>query len=148
MTPFQGTGRTVFGVDALTLGGLAREAGVNPETIRYYERRGLLPEPPRTASGYRQYSPDDRDRLALIRRAKALGFTLAEIAGLLGEGDGAGAVVRGSTPEVLAAARDKLAEVEARIEALTDQAHRLRELLRACEAGAAGCGSFTIGRAR
>jgi MerR family transcriptional regulator, mercuric resistance operon regulatory protein len=127
-------------VDALTLGGLAREAGVNPETIRYYERRGLLPEPPRTASGYRQYSPCDRERLALIRRAKALGFTLAEIAGLLGEG------ATGSTPEVLSAARDKLAEVESRIAALSDQARRLRELLRTCEAGSAGCGSFTIGR--
>jgi MerR family mercuric resistance operon transcriptional regulator len=127
-------------VDALTLGGLAREAGVNPETIRYYERRGLLPEPPRTASGYRQYSPDDRDRLALIRRAKALGFTLAEIGDLLGEG------ASGSTPDVLAAARDKLAEVESGIESLTDQARRLRELLRACEAGSAGCGTFTIGR--
>jgi MerR family mercuric resistance operon transcriptional regulator len=134
-------------VDALTLGGLAREAGVNPETIRYYERRGLLPEPPRTASGYRQYSPGDQERLALIRRAKVLGFTLAEIAGLLGA-DAGGVGARGSTPEVLAAARDKLAEVEARIEALTDQARRLRELLRACEAGAAGCGSLTIGSAR
>jgi DNA-binding transcriptional MerR regulator len=134
----------VSGVDALTLGGLAREAGVNPETIRYYERRGLLPEPPRTASGYRQYSPDDRDRLALIRRAKQLGFTLGEIGALLGEG--AGGAAAGSTAEVLAAAREKLAEVEARIEALTDQAQRLRELLRACEAGSAGCGSLTIGR--
>jgi MerR family mercuric resistance operon transcriptional regulator len=135
-------------VDALTLGGLAREAGVNPETIRYYERRGLLPEPPRTPSGYRQYSPDDRDRLALIRRAKGLGFTLAEIAGLLGDGAGGSAPgsTAGSTAEVLAAARDKLAEVEDRIAALTDQARRLRELLRACEAGSAGCGSFTIGR--
>jgi MerR family transcriptional regulator, mercuric resistance operon regulatory protein len=140
LTPFQGTGRTVTDVDALTLGGLAREAGVNPETIRYYERRGLLPEPPRTASGYRQYSPDDRDRLGLIRRAKALGFTLAEIGALLDEGGS------GSTSDVLAAARDKLAEVESRIEALTDQARRLRELLRACETGSAGCGSFTIGR--
>jgi MerR family transcriptional regulator, mercuric resistance operon regulatory protein len=140
LTPFQGTGRTVSEVDALTLGGLAREAGVNPETIRYYERRGLLPEPPRTASGYRQYSPDDRDRLALIRRAKDLGFTLTEIAALLGEG------ASGSTPDVLAAARDKLAEVEHRIAELSDQARRLRELLRACEAGSVGCGSFTIGR--
>jgi MerR family transcriptional regulator, mercuric resistance operon regulatory protein len=140
LTPFQGTGRTVTDVDALTLGGLAREAGVNPETIRYYERRGLLSEPPRTASGYRQYSPDDRDRLALIRRAKALGFTLAEIGALLGEG------AAGSTSDVLAAAREKLAEVDSRIAALTDQARRLRELLRACEAGSTGCGSFTIGR--
>jgi MerR family transcriptional regulator, mercuric resistance operon regulatory protein len=140
LTPFQGTGRTVTDVDALTLGGLAREAGVNPETIRYYERRGLLSEPPRTASGYRQYSPDDRDRLALIRRAKALGFTLAEIGALLDEG------AAGSTSDVLAAAREKLAEVDSRIAALTDQARRLRELLRACEAGSTGCGSFTIGR--
>ncbi len=125
-------------MDALTLGALAREAGVNPETIRYYERRGLLPEPPRTPAGYRPSSDGDRDRLGLIRRAKALGFTLGEIAELLGDGP------RGSTAEVRDAAGRKLAEVERRLAALTDQQRRLRELLAACEAGAAGCGTFTL----
>jgi DNA-binding transcriptional MerR regulator len=75
-------------MDALTLGALARGAGVNPETIRYYERRGLLAEPPRTPAGYRQYSAADADRVALILRAKDLGFTLAEIGDLLAGGGG------------------------------------------------------------
>jgi DNA-binding transcriptional MerR regulator len=125
-------------VDTLTLGALAREAGVNPETIRYYERRGLLAEPPRTPSGYRQYSEGDRERLALIRRAKDLGFTLAEIADLVGEG------TRGSTADVRLAAAAKLADLERRMAALGDQRRRLRALLAACEAGDAGCGAFTI----
>jgi len=56
-------------MDAMTLGTLARGAGVNPETIRYYERRGLLAAPPRTTAGYRQYSPADAERVALILRA-------------------------------------------------------------------------------
>jgi MerR family mercuric resistance operon transcriptional regulator len=64
-------------VETLTIGQLAREAGVNIETIRYYERRRLLQEPPRTSSGYRQYSSTDLWRLQFITRAKQLGFTLA-----------------------------------------------------------------------
>jgi len=128
-------------VDALTLGALARAAGVNPETIRYYERRGLLAEPPRTPAGYRQYTAEDRERLALIRRAKDLGFTLAEIADLVGDGP------RGSTAEVRDAARRKLADVERQIAGLADQRERLQALLVACEAGAAGCGTFTLDEA-
>ena len=125
-------------MDALTLGALAREAGVNPETIRYYERRGLLAEPPRTPAGYRQYTAGDRERLALIRRAKDLGFTLAEIADLVGDG------AQGSTAGVRDAARRKLADLERQVAALADQERRLRALLVACEAGAAGCGTFTL----
>ena len=60
----------------LTIGQLAEAAGVHLETVRYYERRGLLPEPPRSAAGYRLYGLDDVDRLRLITRAKALGFTV------------------------------------------------------------------------
>lgn len=69
--------------DGLTIGQLARRAGVNVETVRYYERRRLVPEPPRTPSGYRQYPPDTVRRLAFIKRAQSLGFTLAEIDELL-----------------------------------------------------------------
>ncbi len=65
------------------IGQLAKRTGVNIETIRYYERRGLLPEPPRRASGYRQYSPDAVARLEFIRHGKELGFSLTEIAELL-----------------------------------------------------------------
>lgn len=67
----------------LTIGRLARRAGVNVETIRYYERRGLLPEPPRTEAGYRQYNPQAIRLIRFIKRAQALGFTLEEIGDLL-----------------------------------------------------------------
>jgi DNA-binding transcriptional MerR regulator len=120
-----------MGALPLTLGALARAAGVNPETIRYYERRGLLPEPPRTAAGYRQYDAGDAERVALILRAKDLGFTLAEIGELL-DGGGTGA-------EVLAAARQRLAGLDEQAARLDQQRRRLRELLRACEAGEDGC---------
>lgn len=68
---------------ALTIGDVARAAGVGVETIRFYERRGLLPAPPRTAAGYRLYSPSAFERIRFIRHAKALGFTLEEIEDLL-----------------------------------------------------------------
>lgn len=66
-----------------TTGQVAREAGVNVETIRFYERKGLLQEPPRLASGYRQYGPEAVRRVLFIKRAQDLGFTLKEIAELL-----------------------------------------------------------------
>ena len=67
----------------ITTGKLAARAGVNVETIRYYERNGLLEAPPRSASGYRQYSADAVRRLRFIKRAQGLGFTLPEIRELL-----------------------------------------------------------------
>src|SRR6516164_9728627 len=68
---------------SLTIGRLAKEAGVNLETVRYYERRGLLQRPPRSASGYRLFPADAARRLRFIRRAQELGFSLAEIRELL-----------------------------------------------------------------
>ena len=68
---------------ALTIGRLANASGVGVETIRFYEREGLLPEPPRKRSGYRQYPADAVARVLFIRRAKELGFTLKEITELL-----------------------------------------------------------------
>jgi MerR family copper efflux transcriptional regulator len=70
-------------MSAMTIGSLAKRAGVNIDTIRYYERNGLLPEPARRLSGYREYGPTDVARLRFIMRAKDLGFTLAEINELL-----------------------------------------------------------------
>ena len=67
----------------LTIGRLAREAGVGIDTVRFYERRGLLPAPERTAAGYRLYDTDAAARILFIRRAKRLGFTLDEIMTLL-----------------------------------------------------------------
>ncbi len=67
----------------ITRGKLAQRTGVNVETVRYYEQRGLIPEPPRTASGYRQYTGDYVERIRFIKRAQKLGFTLEEIKELL-----------------------------------------------------------------
>ena len=67
----------------VTRGVLARESGVNPETIRYYEKIGLLPEPRRSEGGHRIYSDSDRQRLYFIRRCREMGFTLEEVRELL-----------------------------------------------------------------
>ena len=67
----------------LTIGKLAERAGVNVETIRYYQRRGLLAEPKKPLGGYRHYPRDTAKRIRFIKRAQALGFTLDEVAGLL-----------------------------------------------------------------
>ncbi len=70
-------------IGSLTIGAVAKRAGVAIDTIRYYERQGLLPEPMRRASGYRSYGDGAVAQLRFIRRAKALGFTLEEIRDLL-----------------------------------------------------------------
>lgn len=111
----------------LTIGRLARAAGVGVETIRFYEREGLLPEPARTASGYRQYPLDTVDRLAFIRRAKHLGFSLGEIRELL-----ALAHAKGERARVKAITEHKLAGIERRIEELTRMRAALAELNRQC----------------
>ena len=67
----------------MRIGEVAERVGVNPKTIRYYERIGLLPDPARLPSGYRDYNDDDVDRLGFIRTAQRLGLTLAEISEIL-----------------------------------------------------------------
>jgi len=67
---------------ALTIGEVAKRSGIGLETVRFYERKGLIEEPPRTDSGYRQYPEDVVARLRFIRRAKELGFSLKEISEL------------------------------------------------------------------
>ena len=99
----------------MKIGELARAAGVAIDTVRYYERQGLLPLPARTTSGYRQYGHDDVARLRFVRRAKALGFTLDEIRELLGlsarrEADMAG--MKAAAMQKLADIDDKLAELQ------------------------------------
>lgn len=113
----------------LTIGELATAASVNIETIRFYEREGILPEPPRTASGYRRYSDVDRWRLAFIRRGKDLGFTLKDIAELLGAGE------ERSVPEVLSLAEKRLALVERDLADLTRSRDQLRRLIETCATG-------------
>ncbi len=116
-------------VKELTIGALARAAGVNVETVRYYERRQLLDAPPRAQSGYRTYGPSDVDRLQFVRRAKDLGFTLQEIGELL-HGDGLG-----STTDVAAAAQAKLLTLDHEVQSLMEQRCRLRQLLQICDHG-------------
>ena len=70
-------------METLTIGHLAKKAGVNLETVRYYERRGLLAKPPRSLSGYRLYPAEAARRLGFIRRDRELGFSLKEIRELL-----------------------------------------------------------------
>ncbi len=70
-------------MEKLTRGQLAKRANVNPETIRYYERRGLLPEPHRNGSGFREYTQEAVNRTEFIKRLQALGFSLKEISELL-----------------------------------------------------------------
>jgi DNA-binding transcriptional MerR regulator len=128
-------------VATVTIGGLADELGVSVDTVRYYERRGLLPEPRRTDAGYRSYGDDDRWRLSFILRAKELGFTLREIAGLVEQvvdrsGDAAAAV--------RAAAAAKLDAVDAQRRALDSVTARLTSLVRICDDGdAEGCASLS-----
>jgi DNA-binding transcriptional MerR regulator len=111
-----------------TIGRLAAAAGVHVETVRYYERRGLLDQPSRTPSGYRQYTADDLWRLQFVGRGKQLGFTLAELADLLGTAR--------TAVDVLAAARAKLTEIDRRQQELARVRSRLEQLADVCRDGA------------
>ncbi len=96
-----------------TIGGLAKSAGVGVETVRYYQRRGLLPEPARPPGEVRRYSDDDLRRLRFIRRAQAAGFTLEQIGELLAlDRTDDRARVRQLATERLAALDDRIAELE------------------------------------
>jgi len=100
---------------ALTIGQVAAAAGVNIQTLRYYERRGLVPPTRRSASGYRQYSDDAVSRLRFIKRAQELGFSLAEIRELLGlriRSASACHVVERRTRSKIAVVQTKLRELE------------------------------------
>jgi DNA-binding transcriptional MerR regulator len=126
----------------MTIGQLADAAGVNLETVRYYERRGLLPEPPRTPAGYRQYGPAELWRLRLIGRAKRLGFTLAEIGELL---TGDGEPDEPPADRVLAAARARIGAVDETIRDLAEQRTRLEQLIGVCTDGpAADCSALKL----
>jgi MerR family copper efflux transcriptional regulator len=115
----------------LTIGRIATQADVGIDTIRFYERRGLLPEPERTASGYRLYTVDTVRRLDFIRRAKDLGFTLEEIIALLGLQD-----TKGSKAAVKELTRHKLEQIKNKIQDLT----RMSDVLSALEHDCAGTG--------
>lgn len=112
----------------MRIGELAQRAGVGVDTVRYYEREGILPPADRADSGYRRYRPDDVARLQFVRRAKALGFTLTEIAELL-----ALSAQRGADMEAMrTAAETRLADVNAKLAELERIRAGLQTLITAC----------------
>ncbi|HEX7318602.1 MAG TPA: heavy metal-responsive transcriptional regulator [Pyrinomonadaceae bacterium] len=110
---------------SIRAGELAKAAGVSTDTLRHYERKGVLPRPRRGANGYRQYPPEALDRVLLVRRALAVGFTLDELARVLSVRD------RGAAPcrEVRELAAAKLAEVDERLAQLAELRVELRATL-------------------
>ncbi|MBW1980535.1 MAG: Zn(2+)-responsive transcriptional regulator [Deltaproteobacteria bacterium] len=111
-----------------TIGQLARKAKVNIQTIRYYERRGLMPEPVRRESGYRQYSQKDLERLNFIRHAKELGFSLKEISELFS----LRMDPRSTCADVKKRTQAKIVEVETKIRALQEIKRALTQLANQC----------------
>lgn len=112
----------------LSRGSAAKAAGVNIETLRYYERKGLIPKPKRSAANYRQYSEDTVARVRFVKHAQELGFTLEEIDSLLD--------LRGSTraraEDVKNKALEKIAQIEKRIESLSAIRTELIALVETC----------------
>ena len=113
----------------LMIGRLAEGAGVNVETIRYYQRRGLLPEPSKPLGGHRRYTAAAVKRVHFIKRAQQLGFTLAEVEGLLLLEDGQ------NCRETRLLAEQKLAIIEGRIADLTRMRRLLTKLIAECKHG-------------
>jgi MerR family transcriptional regulator, mercuric resistance operon regulatory protein len=119
---------------AFPIGELSRRTGCNIETIRYYERIGLMPAPPRRGR-YRSYGQDDVGRLGFVRRARELGFTLDEVRALLGLAAGGQA----SCAEARDLAAAHLKDVRTRIADLRCMERVLAETVQACDAGDDAC---------
>jgi MerR family mercuric resistance operon transcriptional regulator len=113
-------------LERCTIGTLARRAGVNVETIRYYQRRGLVPEPAKPLGGIRNYAPEHVHRLRFIKRAQQLGFSLEEVGELLSLEDGL------HCHEVEEIAGQKLVTVRERIAQLRMIEGALATLVRKC----------------
>ena len=119
-------------METLTIGQLAKRANVNLETIRFYERKGLLKEPPRNKSDHRQYSINDLRRTEFIRRSQSLGFSLQEISDLLSL-----RVESGKTcADVKQKVKSKLTDIDAKIKEL----QRIRNALLKIETSCPGKG--------
>ncbi|GAB3245152.1 MerR family transcriptional regulator [Chitinimonas naiadis] len=116
----------------LTIGKLAEAAGVNIETIRYYQRRGLLDQPSKPPSGHRRYAPEQAKRVRFIKRAQVLGFTLDEV-GLLLTLEAAHAC-----GETRVLAERKLRLIEQKLADLMAMRQALGDLVRQCDAGSGG----------
>jgi Hg(II)-responsive transcriptional regulator len=121
-------------METFSIGHLAKRANVNLETIRFYERRGLLPEPPRNKSGHRQYSIKDLRRTEFIKRTQSLGFSLQEISDLLSLRVKSGKTCR----DVKRKVNNKLIDIERKIETL----QRMKEVLQGLETDCPGKGSL------
>jgi MerR family copper efflux transcriptional regulator len=113
----------------MQIGSVAKKIGLSVDAIRFYERSSLLPRPPRTAGGFRQYGESDVETLAFIRRVQGLGFKLSEIRGLLN--------LRGARLQPCAPVRRrleaKLSDVQRKLTDLQRLEHELRLALRSCD---------------
>ncbi len=112
----------------LTIGRLAKGAGVGVQTIRFYERKGLLVQPPRHGPEYRQYTADHVTRIRFIQKAQGLGFSLKEIKGLME----LGSTRRATCADVMKKTDRKLQEVRSKIRDLQRVQRALQQLSRAC----------------
>lgn len=112
----------------LSIGALARATGTTVETIRWYERIGMLPVPARTPGNYRSYGPAHLERLSFVRRARDLGFTLDQVRDLLGFAD----QKERSCDEVDRIAREHLADVDRKVAGLEALRHELQSLIGQC----------------
>ena len=115
-------------MDHLTRGALAKESGVNVETVRFYEKQGLIAEPPRSTSNYRMYPEDAVRRVQFIRRAKELGFTLKEILNLLS----LRATLGVQCADVRGRAEEKVRDIDERIRTLRAMRKALSNLIAQC----------------
>jgi Hg(II)-responsive transcriptional regulator len=112
----------------MTIGSLARSAGVGVQTVRFYERKGLLPKPARTASGYREFLPEDARRIRFIRRAQELGFTLKEVQELLE----LNSRPKATCSDIRRRAEGKIGDIEKRLHDLRRMRKTLKQLASAC----------------
>ena len=128
----------------MKIGEVARAAGVSIDTVRFYERRGVLPVPPRTPSGYRTYTPATVQRITLARRLQQLGFTLDEVIDALHATDRGDATCASERWRLEAV----LERIDAKIAALRAGRREVRSVLASCDAGACvfeSAGSVTQG---
>jgi MerR family copper efflux transcriptional regulator len=124
-------------MSSFTIGKLARSSGIGIETVRYYERTGMIAPAARRASGYREYTSDDVRRIRFIKRAQLLGFTLKEIKELLSLSHDPEA----DRKDVRAKAQAKIADIDAKVQDLLAMKQKLRDLAEEChgKGPASGC---------
>jgi len=120
-------------MSAITIGKVAKETGVGIETIRFYERTGLIPEPPRRDSGYREYPQETIQRINFIKKAKELGFSLKEISELLS----LSADPEKTSADVKRIAQAKISNISQKISNLQKIKKALQKLDDSCQGGEA-----------